>query len=658
MLLTSSMEQFVAGIAGNADVPMFQFTGSDTAALRPAMQAGTLQVRMWGELRSTVHTSYPGITDTPSVFTSRDVRAPAVKPDVTAPGDTIASALRGSGTDPLVISGTSMASPHTAGIAALVRQAHPDWTVEEVKAGVMNTAGADIYAQEGQRGPIYGPNRVGAGRIDGAAAVRNQVLAMVQDDPGQVSVTFGVVQADAPLTLSKTVKVVNKGAQAARYDLAYQPVVSTPGVGYELSADSLEVGPGQVGRFTVTLRIDDPTELRRTADPTIEKIQAGAARQFLADASGRVVLTPAGDATDQVPLRVPVYAAPKPVADIAAPQQVQFSGGEERATLTLSGRGLDQGSGDAAYRSLISVLQLQAESTELPECNRIYTVDCAPNQTARGGDIRYVGATSTAPLAIQQGRPGEAMLAFGITTWGDWYNLGGNTIPFVDIDTTGDGEPDFEVLVTKPDQTDVLVASTVDLRVPELPTVEMLPVNGQYGDVDTGVFDSNVVLLPVSLAALGIDPAAPTAPITYTAGMAGFYTGPADEDTIIDTAAPAQFDAVRPGLWAEGAGSSALSYLARPQETLVVHRNPAAKPLLPQESQLLVLHPLNASGDRVQLVRVRVPGLLPIPPLPRTGAAPESTAPPAPDIRPADPRTAESPSAEWVPEAREFTAGP
>lgn len=683
-LLTSSMEQFVAGIAGNKDIPMFQFTGADTAALRPALQAGTLQVRLAGSLRTTVHTNYPGITDTLSAFTSRDVRAPAVKPDVTAPGDTIASALRGSGADPLVISGTSMASPHAAGIAALVRQAHPDWTVEETKAGVMNTADADIYQQEGQHGQIYGPNRVGAGRVEAAAAVRNQVLAMVQDDPGQVSVNFGVVQADAALTLSKTVKVENKGADTARYDLAYQPVTSTPGVDYELSTDSLEVAPGQVGRFTVTLRIDDPAQLRRTADPTIEKIQAGAARQFLADASGRVVLTPAGDgAANQVPLRVPVYAAPKPVADISAAKQVQFSGGDERATLALSGRGLDQGSGDAAYRSLVSVLQLQAESAKLPECNQVYTVDCAPNQTARGGDIRYVGATSTAPLAIQQGRPADAVLAFGITTWGDWYNLGGNTIPFVDIDTTGDGKPDFEVLVTKPDGTDVLVASTVDLRVPEMPTVEMLPVNGQYGDVDTGVFDSNVVLLPVSLAALGIDPAAQTAPISYTAGMAGFYTGPADSDTIIDTAAPVQFDAVRPGLWTEGAGSPALSYLARPGEALVVHRDPAATPLLPQDSQLLVLHPLNASGDRAQLVQVRAPGLLPIPPLPAAGtvpvpgvppvpggaapvpgvssgpgAPPGSTTPSAPDIGPAEPPSAEPSSAERVPGAPEFTTGP
>jgi subtilisin family serine protease len=139
-----------------------------------------------------VHTDDPRITDTPSEFSSRDVRGPALKPDVAAPGDTITSALTGSGSGVLVISGTSMAAPHVAGIGALVRQAHPDWSVAEVKAAVVNTAGADVYSRDGQQGPIVAPNRVGAGRVDAAAAVGNQVLAMVPDDPGQVSADFGV----------------------------------------------------------------------------------------------------------------------------------------------------------------------------------------------------------------------------------------------------------------------------------------------------------------------------------------------------------------------------------------------------------------------------------------------------------------------------------
>ncbi|MGH3797915.1 MAG: S8 family serine peptidase [Pseudonocardiaceae bacterium] len=618
-LLSSTKEQFAAGIAGDAGLPMFQFTASDTAALRPALAAGTLHVRLAGVLRTSVPTYYPKLTDTLSDFSSRGVRSPDVKPDVTAPGDTITSALAGSGSQRLVISGTSMATPHVTGISALVRQAHPDWSVEEVKAAVMNTAEADLYSQDGQRGPIYPPNRVGAGRVDAAAAVRDQVLAMVQDDPGQISVDFGVVQAGGPLTVTKTIKVVNKGDTAVRYTVGYQPITTVPGVGYQLSTGSLDVAPAGVARLTVSLRIDDPSALRKTADPTIEKIELGKARQFLADASGRVVLTPAdspgaGGARDSglVPLRVPVYAAPKPVAAIAAPDQVQFRDGDKQATLRLSGRGLDQGSGDAAYRSLVSVLQLQAESGRLPRCNTVVTVHCVPNETGRAGDIRYVGATSTAPLAVQQGRPGDALIAFGITTWADWYNLGGNTIPFVDIDTTGDGIPDFEVHTTKPAGTDVLVAATVDLHKPGTPVVDLQPINGQYGDVDTGVFDTDVVLLPVSLAALGIDPAAKKAPISYTAGVSGFYAGPADTSGVIDSTTVLRFDAVRPALWTEGAGGPALSYLARPGAELVVHRDTGIGSLPQLASTLLVLHPLNASGNRAQLVGVRAPGVLPV----------------------------------------------
>ncbi|MGH3931132.1 MAG: S8 family peptidase [Pseudonocardiaceae bacterium] len=640
VLLTSTLEQFTAAIAGNEGVPMFQFTGPDAAALRPALAAGTLQVRLAGTLRASVPTDYPGIADTPSMFTSRAVRGPAVKPDVSAPGDTIASALVGTGADPLVISGTSMAAPHVAGIGGLVRQAHPDWTVAEVKAAVMNTAGEDIYAQEDRRGPIHAPNRVGAGRVDAEAAVRTPVLAMVADEPGSVSATFGVVQAAGPVVRSKVIKVVNKGDTAASYTTSYEPITTVPGVRYELSADSLDIVGSGVAELILTLHIDDPAALRKTADPTIEKIQLDQARQFLADASGRVVLTPAGPgAGDRQALRVPVYAAPKPVADIAVPDELRFRGGDQQAVLTLSGDGLDQGSGDAAYRSLISVLQLQVESGRLPECSALLTADCAPNETARGGDIQYVGVTSTAPLAVAQGEPAQALLAFGITTWGEWYNLGGNTIPFVDIDINGDGTADFEVFVTKADGTDVLLAETVDLRAPDMPTVDLQPINGQFGDVDTGVFDTNVVLLPVSLAVLGIDPAAKSAPIIYTAGVAGFYTGPGDTDSVIDTTNPALFDAARPALWTEGAGGPALSYLARAGDELVVHRDAGVGGLLAQlSSQLLVLHLHNAAGDRVQAVRVGeldvLPVIAPLPPLPLPAVP---VPPPAPFTRPAVP---------------------
>ena len=58
-----------------------------------------------------------------------------LKPDVTAPGVSIVSTGNGTGNGAATISGTSMASPHVAGVAALTKQAHSDATVEEVLEG-------------------------------------------------------------------------------------------------------------------------------------------------------------------------------------------------------------------------------------------------------------------------------------------------------------------------------------------------------------------------------------------------------------------------------------------------------------------------------------------------------------------------------------------
>jgi hypothetical protein len=339
-----------------------------------------------------------------------------------------------------------------------------------------------------------------------------------------------------------------------------------------------------------------------------------------------------------VPLRIPVYAVPKPVADITASDRVRFTEGDSRAVLDLSGRGVDQGSGDEAYRSVVSVLQLGTESPRLPECDDERVVDCTPNETAEGGDLRYVGAASTAPLVRVQGRPQDAVLAFGVATWGNWYNIGSNTIPFVDMDTTGDGVPDFETYVTKPDGSDVLLAVTTDLRAEGFPVVDAQPVNGQFGDVDTNVFDTNVIVLPVTLSALGIDPAAESAPITYTTGMSGFYTGPGDTDGVIDIADPVLFDALTPGLDAQGGGDPALSYLARPGTALVVNRDAAAATAQRAED-LLVIHHHNASEGRAQVVDAGAPLQLPLPQLP-VPPVPVPPAPAAPPTLPAEPAPA------------------
>ncbi|MHC5903601.1 S8 family serine peptidase [Streptomyces sp. S6] len=105
-------------------------------------------------------------------FSSRGPRVGdgAVKPDITAPGSAIVAARsKDSPLEPLddapryaALSGTSMATPHVAGAAALLAQQHPDWTGARLKEALMGTA---------RPNPALGLFAQGAGRVDVARAV-------------------------------------------------------------------------------------------------------------------------------------------------------------------------------------------------------------------------------------------------------------------------------------------------------------------------------------------------------------------------------------------------------------------------------------------------------------------------------------------------------
>ncbi|MFE9354053.1 S8 family serine peptidase [Streptomyces olivaceoviridis] len=126
----------------------------------------------------------------------------AIKPDVTAPGvDITAAAAKGSVIDQevgekpegyLTISGTSMATPHVAGAAAILKQEHPDWGYAELKGALTGST----------KGGKYTPFQQGSGRIQVDKAIKQSIVA----DP--VSVSFGVQQwphtDDKPVTKKLT----------------------------------------------------------------------------------------------------------------------------------------------------------------------------------------------------------------------------------------------------------------------------------------------------------------------------------------------------------------------------------------------------------------------------------------------------------------------
>ncbi|MFC8732929.1 S8 family serine peptidase [Luteimicrobium sp. NPDC057192] len=596
-IFTSGLDVFGAGITGSDKIPVVQLPKAQTDRLQPAVDAGTLNVTFDGSLAATIKDVTPSITDTLSSFSSRGTHGSlgVVKPDVTAPGDTVASAGLGSGNGVLVESGTSMATPHVAGISALVKVAHRGWSTEQLKAAIMNTAGHDVYTGDDKTGDIYGPARVGSGRIDALDAVNTSVLAYDTDVKGAVSASFGVVAVPANksvVTHKRTIKVENTGSKATTVTLRYQGVVKQPGVTYTVKPAAMTIKAHSSKKATVTMTVVTKS-LRKTLDPTMAATQvnpytgADEARQYVSDASGRLLVKPLGKSA----LRVPVYGAAKPTSTTSTKATTFRSGKNTLTALTLKGQGVSQGSGSTAFRSLASVLQLGAKSPKLPVCHGTQTSDCTTNTTDTSGDLRYVGAGST------KGVHGYAdgTLTFGIASWGDWATIGNMVVPYVVIDTNGDGKADYEVDVQNAPSTDLLEALVLDLNHRDkngAPTpVSVSPVNYNEGDVDTNVFDNNVLLIPVSPAAIGVKKTDTSFPITYQVGMYSGYTG----DDIDDSPA-VQFDVADPGvvvsdpLYLDQGGNSIVYTLG----------SDVAK----KGTDALVLHLQGTQGKRVEVVHL------------------------------------------------------
>lgn len=471
--------------------------------------------------------------DTVASFSSRGPRrifgSPLrLKPDIAAPGLNITSVQTGhtcmvaagctGASDPsgfqagnklLIISGTSMASPHMAGIMALLRQLHPDWSVEELKALAMNYAIHDTTLFPSATPPKFGLARIGAGRVDPAGSAVGSVIAMNAEDAGLVSVTFDP-EVVGTVTQTKKIRVVNKGTTAQTYDLAFATLVDSPGVSFSLpGGNSVTVPAGETVELDVQMTANSSL-MDHTRDASLFPTQGvqtnygDQPRNFLTEEGAYLTFSQ----SSTLKFRLPIYMAEKPSSMMSGPATI-VTGGNPTGSTTIPLSGLDVCTGTLAagptctgtfpndVESLVSPFELQVVSPLDP----VNSTDYA--------DIHYAGIS----YFQAGGSPSltNDLVMFGVASWGNWstptdvaYNIC--------VDNNNDGVYDRSIINTNPSifvsgaqPNDNFVRVVQNLATAGFSILGLgSPVNlVQPSVIDTGLHLNNVMVLAASPSTLG-----------------------------------------------------------------------------------------------------------------------------------------------------------
>jgi subtilisin family serine protease len=243
-------------------------------------------------------------SDTGNEMATFSARGPApvpdiLKPDVTAPGVNILagfspdSAYSTPGENFAYLSGTSMSTPHIAGVAALIRQAHPTWSPSAIKSALMTTSRQNITASTGLGDA--NPFDFGAGHIVPNAAVDPGLVYELSDDEYDAfacgiespavtdtrceeleaaGMSFEARELNLPsiamskLANSQTVtrRVTNVSEEAGSYTVEVSP---PPGMRVDVVPSTISLGPGESASFEVTISYESgPLDLWRFGSMT------------------------------------------------------------------------------------------------------------------------------------------------------------------------------------------------------------------------------------------------------------------------------------------------------------------------------------------------------------------------------------------------------
>jgi subtilisin family serine protease len=376
----------IRGVIANAASDSSKLAAADTNT--PPGPAGTVTLTNTTILN-------PGFTSFAS-FSSGGPRTGDswLKPDITAPGVSTFSTLVGSGNGATAMSGTSMASPHVAGVAALVKQAHPSWNqVQEWKAAIVNTGNPSAI---GGLLP-YRTSRGGTGLVQPIPAVNTNVIAL--GDTGTSTLNFGFSELNANFSQLKKIKLRNKGSSPATFNIAQTNAAGSPH-SIVLGSNSVTIPGGADTTVDVTLNVAVATSGDESA---------------FREVAGLITFTPAGSDNNGVTLRVPYYLVPRALSGVNATMAKFVTTGSPTTNANLSNPS-GPIAGDADFYA--------------------WGLNGVKDAGTNPADVRAIGVQSFANPTT--GDPNRRLMVFAVNTWNRWSNAATNEFDiYVDVDQNG-----------------------------------------------------------------------------------------------------------------------------------------------------------------------------------------------------------------------------
>ncbi|MFP6684410.1 MAG: S8 family serine peptidase, partial [Polyangiaceae bacterium] len=519
------------------------------------------------------------------LFASYSSRGPSavgnmLKPEITGPGSGILSAAVAKGHEASNKQGTSMATPVVAGAVALLRQAEPTLTPEQLKARMMNTA----FRLSDEEEVPFPVSRQGAGRLDVAEAVAEPVMAYAEATDGRVAVSFGSLVIDEPTTREAKVIVDNRGEVERAFAVSVSQQFALPGVRFEVEPATLAVAAGATATVTVKL-IVDPAELGKPdPDPHTPIYQYDLPRHYLSEAAGYLRF----EGSDGLgSLALPVHGVVRAAAQRRAGQVIACAG-EPYLTVPIVGSSAHPG-------PVVTALQLVEVHEENP--------DVAENPALAMRDVRAYGVGSNRSTADSFD---DLTLYFGISVAGEWTTPARGQLSTIGVllDVDDDDDADHmivaEALNKKTKYADVLASSTYRLETGErLDTrryLNVVPANKH----DTAPFNNNVAVLSVLAHELGLDERTESLRFLVFASVAGEGTEYTEWQTLDMTTSRLDTAKLAPEMGKPVYGGHAPVRVAVDQ-TAVDGETPTELP------QLLLFHHNNVAGQRWELVDLSTP---------------------------------------------------